>query len=421
MNPEHNIRYDNLTILLYAALVSLGWLNIYASVYGTTHTFDIWDLSFSSGRQLVFIGTSGIIIFLIYSIDVHFFEKFAYVFYALILLLLFLVPFIGKEVGGNKAWIGIGSLGVQPSEFAKFIAALAVARYIGATEFKINTLKSKIISFLLVVAPMCLIFLQKDTGTALVFVSFLVVFFREGLSPWFFIVGFILAVVCLLTLFISQVYLLIAVIALWTTVILFGKRSKNRILIATFAALALIGVIEGTDYGMNHILKPHQRNRILSLVHPESDPLGVGWNVTQSKIAIGSGGFFGKGFLEGTQTQFEFVPEQSTDFIFCTVSEEHGWLGCLAVIGLFVSLFLRIIYLAERQKNRYARAYAYSVFAILFFHFTVNIGMTIGLFPVIGIPLPFLSYGGSSLWGFTILLFILLKLDAHRGQMLQRL
>lgn len=421
MKFEHNIRYDSTTLLLYTALVLLGWLNIYASVYESSRAFAIWDLSFSSGRQLIFIGTSFILIFLIYSLDVHFFEKLAYVFYALILILLFLVPFIGKEVGGNKAWIGIGSYGLQPSEFAKFITALAVARYLGSIDFKINSLRSKLISIALVGAPMSLIFLQKDWGTALVFTSFVVVFFREGMSPWLIIVVLVLGTVCLLTLFISQVYLFIAIIILWLFFILLGKPGRNRILFATLGALLLIGVIEGTDYGMNHILKPHHRGRILSLVHPDLDPLGAGWNVTQSKIAIGSGGFLGKGFLKGTQTKFEFVPEQSTDFIFCTLSEEHGWMGCFVVIGLFVSLFLRIIFLAERQKNRYARAYAYAVLAILFFHFSMNIGMTIGLFPVIGIPLPFFSYGGSSLWGFTLLLFILLKLDAHRGQMLQRL
>lgn len=421
MNSGHTIRYDGITILLYAALVFLGWLNIYASVYDSSQTYAIWDLSFNSGRQLIFIATSLIIIILIYSLDVHFFEKLAYVFYALILILLFLVPFIGKEVNGNRAWIAFGSFALQPSEFAKFITALAVAKYIGSMDFKIHSLRCKLMSLLLIGAPMGLIFLQKDWGTALVFTSFVFVFFREGMPPWFIIVILVLGTVCLLTLFISPVYLFIGIIVLWLIFILSGKPERGRIILSTLGALVLIGVIEGTDYGMNNILKPHHRGRILSLVHPELDPLGAGWNVTQSKIAIGSGGFLGKGFLKGTQTKFKFVPEQSTDFIFCTLSEEHGWLGCFVVISLYVFLFLRIIFLAERQKTRYSRAYGYAVLGILFFHFTMNIGMTIGLFPVIGIPLPFFSAGGSSLWGFTMLLFILLKLDAHRGQMLQRL
>lgn len=409
------------TIFLFMALVTLGWLNIFAAIYDESANQTIWDLSFSSGRQLMFIAAAIVIVVAINIIDVRFYETFAYLFYGLILLLLFLVPFIGKEVGGNKAWIGIGSFGVQPSEFAKFITALAVAKFIGSVGFKMDNLRSQAILFALIGFPIILIQLQKDTGTALVFTSFVLVFYREGMSPFLLIVGICAATIFILTLMVpNQIYLHGSIAVILIAVIAIGKKKLKRIAILTVGALLISGVIESVDYIVNDVLKPHQQNRVKVLINPDIDPLGVGWNVTQSKIAIGSGGFFGKGFLKGTQTKFDFVPKQSTDFIFCTIGEEFGWLGSLAVIGLFGALLLRVSFLAERQKSRFARSYGYSVACILFFHFAINIGMTVGLFPVVGIPLPFFSYGGSSLWGFTILLFILLKLDAHRSQVLQR-
>jgi rod shape determining protein RodA len=413
---------DWTTILLYLALVLLGWLNIYAAIYDESAHQSIFDLSLSSGRQLMFMVASAIIVVAIIIIDMRFYETFAYVFYGIIMFILILVPIIGKEVGGNKAWIGIGSFGVQPSEFAKFITALAVAKYIGAVGFKMDNLRHQAVLFALVIVPMGLIQLQKDTGTALVFTSFVLMFYREGMSPFLLIVGICAAFIFIITLIIPNPhYLHFAVAAILVLAILLGKKKFKRIALLTIGALIISGVIESVDYVVKDVLKPHQRNRIMVLVDPNIDPLGTGWNVTQSKIAIGSGSFAGKGYLKGTQTKFDFVPKQSTDFIFCTIGEEFGWLGSLVVIGLFVMLLLRVTFLAERQKNRFARAYGYSVACILFFHFTINIAMTIGLFPVVGIPLPFFSYGGSSLWGFTILLFILLKLDAHRGQVLQRI
>ena len=409
------------TIFLFMALVTLGWLNIFAAIYDESANQTIWDLSLSSGRQLMFIAAAIVIVVAINIIDVRFYETFAYLFYGLILLLLFLVPFIGKEVGGNKAWIGIGSFGVQPSEFAKFITALAVAKFIGSVGFKMDNLRSQAILFALIGFPIILIQLQKDTGTALVFTSFVLVFYREGMSPFLLIVGICAATIFILTLMVpNQIYLHGSIAVILIVVIAIGKKKLKRIAILTVGALLISGVIESVDYIVNDVLKPHQQNRVKVLINPDIDPLGVGWNVTQSKIAIGSGGFSGKGFLKGTQTKFDFVPKQSTDFIFCTIGEEFGWLGSLAVIGLFGALLLRVSFLAERQKSRFARSYGYSVACILFFHFAINIGMTVGLFPVVGIPLPFFSYGGSSLWGFTILLFILLKLDAHRSQVLQR-
>jgi rod shape determining protein RodA len=410
------------TIGLYVALVLLGWINIYAVVYDESVQQPIFSMSLNSGRQLMFILASFFIIGGIVILDMRVYETFAYILYGVVMIMLFLVPIIGKEVGGNKAWLGIGSFGVQPSEFAKSIVALTVAKYISSVGFRMDNLRNQAILFGLVGLPMALILLQKDTGTALVFTSFILVFFREGMSPFLMIVGICAATLFILTLLIpNQLYLHGAILLVLAILIGFGKKKLKRIAVLTVGAVMIMGVIESVDYVVTDVLKPHQQNRVKALINPDADPLGFGWNVTQSKIAIGSGGFFGKGFLKGTQTKFDFVPEQSTDFIFCTIGEEHGWIGSLVVMTLFVALLLRIIYIAERQKNRFTRVYAYSIASIFFFHFAVNIGMTIGLFPVIGIPLPFFSYGGSSLWGFTILLFILLKLDAHRGQVLQRI
>ena len=424
MKREDNItnKIDWVTVLIYCSIVFLGWLNIYAVTYDESVSTSIFSLDLNSGRQLIFIAGSLIIIAAILIIDRQFFETFAYIIYGAILLMLILVPVVGKEVGGNKAWLGIGSFGVQPSEFAKFATALVVAKVIGSIGFRIDNMRNQLMLFAVIGAPMLLILLQKDTGTALVFTIFLVVFFREGMSPFLLLIGMGSALIFVLTLLVeNQYYLYIGVASLLVITILMGRKKFKRIAMLTAGACMIVMVIGSVDYIVTDVLKPHQQNRIKALINPDADPLGFGWNVTQSKIAIGSGGFAGKGFLEGTQTKFDFVPEQSTDFIFCTIGEEHGWIGSLFTIALFMLLLLRVVFLAERQKNKFSRVYGYSVACILFFHFAVNIGMTIGLFPVIGIPLPFFSYGGSSLWGFTILLFIFLKLDAHRMQVLQRL
>lgn len=412
---------DWITVALYATIVLLGWLNIYAVTYDQATDVPIFSLQINSGRQLLFIAGAVVIIMGILIIDMRFYETFAYVIYGFILFLLLLVPIIGKEVGGNKAWLGIGSFGVQPSEFAKFATALAVAKLIGSVGFKMDQMRNQIFLFAMIGIPMLLILWQKDTGTALVFTVFTLVFFREGMSPLLIIMGIVAAVIFILTLLVNEYYLYAAIGVILMSAIVLGKKKWKRIAYLSAGALLICGVIASVDYVVDNVLKPHQQNRVKALINPDADPLGFGWNVTQSKIAIGSGGFTGKGFLKGTQTKFDFVPEQSTDFIFCTIGEEHGWLGSLFTMALFIGLMLRVIFLAERQKNRFARVYGYSVACIFFFHFAVNIGMTIGLFPVIGIPLPFFSYGGSGLWGFTILLFILLKLDIHRSQVLQRM
>jgi rod shape determining protein RodA len=415
-------KIDWVTVGLYAAIVLFGWLNIYAVTYEPDTDQSIFDLSLNSGRQLMFIVTSGVLITAILIIDRQFYETFAYIIYGLVLFLLLLVPIIGKEVGGNKAWLGIGSFGVQPSEFAKFATALVVAKFIGSIGFKIDNLRNQVILFGLIGAPIVLILLQKDYGTAMVFLVFTVVFYREGMSPFLILIGLGAAILFILTLLVENNWILFGGIGvIWGLAIFLNRRKKLKTLITITAGAAVLAFFIGSVEAVFNLLEDHHQRRIVSMLNPDADPLGYGWNVTQSKIAIGSGGFLGKGFLEGTQTKFDFVPEQSTDFIFCTIGEEHGWVGSLMVVVLFMALLMRIIFLAERQKNRFARVYGYSIACIFFFHFAVNIGMTIGFFPVIGIPLPFFSYGGSSLWGFTILLFIFLKLDAHRMQVLQRL
>ena len=414
-------RIDWVVVGIYFLLVGLGWLNIFAVVYDPQQADQsIFSLSLSSGRQLVWISTSVVIIAVIMLMDFRFYDSFAYLIYAAIILILVSVLLFGSEIAGSKSWFTVGSFRIQPSEFAKFATALAVAKYVSINNKIFTALKPQLILFAFAVIPAVLIILQGDTGTAMVYSAFAIVFYREGFSPLLLGIGISVAVLFVLTLYIDQVYLIIAAVV--TAFMLIGINSKKtkRIVLIVASTLSVIAVIVSVDLFMTHVLKPHQQNRVKALINPDADPLGYGWNVTQSKIAIGSGGFWGKGFLEGTQTKFDFVPEQSTDFIFCTIGEEHGWLGSLLLIGLFVGLLIRVTMIAERQKSTFARVYGYSVAAILFFHFAVNIGMTIGLFPVIGIPLPSFSYVGSSLWAFTILLFILLKLDAHRMQLLTR-
>lgn len=410
------------TVGLYALLLMMGWLNIYAVVFDETSAKSFFDLSTNSGRQMIFIGASMVIIFIILIIDMRFYETVAYLIFGVAIFVLVLVPFIGKEVGGNKSWLGIGSFGVQPSEFAKFATALAVAKFIGSVGFRMDNMRNQAILFGMIGVPIVLILLQKDWGTAMVFCFFLLMFYREGMSPFLLVVGTCVAALFILTLLIpNRLWIEGAILVILAVLIIAGKKSVRRIVTLVAGAVIIVGFVESTGYIINNLLKPHHRDRIRVLINPDSDPLGDGWNVTQSKIAIGSGGFIGKGYLKGTQTKFDFVPKQSTDFIFCTIGEEWGYIGSLAVVGLFIALILRVVHIAERQKNRFARAYGYSVASLFFAHFAINIGMTIGLFPVVGIPLPFFSYGGSALWSFTILLFIMLKLDANRGQVLQRM
>ena len=375
----------------------------------------------NSGRQLIWIGVSLVVIIVILLIDLKFYDSFAWIFYGLMILSLLYVMVFARDISGAKSWIEIGGARLQPSEFAKFTTALVIAKILRDSGIRIDKERILFQLALVIGLPMGLIILQGDTGTALVFTSFIIVLYREGLSPIPIILGIIAAIIFILTLSVTDhLYLYIPIAAIAGLIIALGEKSIKRISLVLAGAAVIVGTIISVDYVFENVLKPHQQNRLRALLNPNADPLGYGWNITQSKIAIGSGGPWGKGFLNGTQTKFDFVPEQSTDFIFCTIGEEHGWIGSLVLIVAFMALIIRVIAIAERQKWRFARVYGYCVASIIFFHFAVNIGMTIGLFPVIGIPLPFFSYGGSSLIGFTILLFILLKLDAHRMELLIR-
>lgn len=413
-------RIDWLTAFVFLALAIGGWLNIYAAEYDPDQVMSIFSLEASAGRQLIWIGTSIILVAVIMLLDFRFYDSFAYIIYAIVILLLIGVLFFGQEVAGSRSWFQIGVFKLQPSEFSKFAAVLALAKFLSKPTQKSTVLRTQVTGFLIFLLPVFLILLQGDTGTAMVFVGLVLVLFREGMHPVILIIGVGVIVLFLLTLLVNQTILLIGTVVLTILALGLVAKSPSKIAMVLISGVLAAGFIRSVDFILTDVLKPHQQKRVMSLINPNADPLGVGWNVTQSKIAIGSGGLTGKGYLEGTQTKFDFVPEQTTDFIFATIGEEQGWFGCFVLVVLFVTLFLRVIYLAERQKSSFARIYGYGVVAILFVHFALNIAMTIGLFPVIGIPLPFLSYGGSSLWSFTILLFSFLKLDAHRMQVLQR-
>ncbi|MBV6643840.1 MAG: rod shape-determining protein RodA [Cyclobacteriaceae bacterium] len=418
-NEQLSSRIDWFTILLYLFMVFGGWLSIYAADYDPDTSASIFQLSQNSGKQLLWIGTSGILALIVISLDSKFFPSFAYVIYGFFIILLIGVLFFGKEIAGSKSWFAIGSFRLQPSEFAKFATVLAMARLF-ETSLKLTHLRDLLKAVAVFAVPAGLIILQGDMGSALVYVSLVLVLFREGMSPILMVSAIVIGLLFIMTLLVNQTVLIVGIVVIGLVLIGLIARSITKGAIVAAGVILALGIVKSVDFVMTDVLKPHQQKRILFLVNPNIDPLGIGWNVTQSKIAIGSGGLTGKGFLNGTQTKFDFVPEQSTDFIFCTIGEEHGWLGSLVLLVAFAVFLLRILTIAERQKSTFARVYGYGVASIFFFHIGVNIAMTIGLFPVIGIPLPFFSYGGSSLWAFTILLFILLKLDAHRMQILVR-
>jgi len=397
----------------------LGWIHIYAADYDLDGTTPFFDLNQSSTRQLLWIGTSFFLIAVIFILDYRFYDSFGYVIWGVSVFFLLAVLFFGKEVAGSTSWFEIGFIKIQPSEFAKIATAIGLAKYLSSQNVGVSDKYKLGLSAFLFLIPMGLIIMQGDLGTAMVFVSLILVLFREGLSAKLLFFSFYAVLLFLLTLLIDQWVLLFLVLALFLIGLgLFIKNRKALIFIFGLSVLSC-GLIKSVDFVLNQVLKEHQQLRVMSLINPNADPLGIGWNVMQSKIAIGSGGFMGKGFLKGTQTKFDFVPAQTTDFIFCTVGEEQGWLGATLIMILFGAFFLRLLTIAERQKSRFVRIFGYSVVSIIFFHFAINIAMTIGLFPVIGIPLPFFSYGGSSLWTFTMLLFILLKLDSQRMEQLE--
>ena len=408
---------DWVTILLYFLLVFIGWINIYAAVYNDEHR-SILDMTQNYGKQLIWISTSVVLIIVLFFIEAKFFSTFSYIIYIAVILLLIAVLLVGKEIAGSRSWFQIGSFSIQPAEFAKFATALALAKYLSRIDIDITRLKTKLFASFIIFTPAVLILLQHDTGSAMVFVVFALVLFREGLSGSLLVLGLVLAVLFILALLINKFLLIGILAAIVVLVYVLNKRMRKKYMIITGLFLMAAVYILSVDFAFENILEPHQKNRINVLIGKTKDIHGAGYNVHQSEIAIGSGGFSGKGFLKGTQTKYDFVPEQSTDFIFCTIGEEWGFIGTFVLILLFVALLIRIVILAERQRSRFSRIYGYGVASIIFFHFAVNIGMTIGLFPVIGIPLPFISYGGSSLWAFTILLFIFIKLDSVRMDLL---
>jgi len=407
---------DRTLVLLYLTLVLMGWVSIYAAVYNEEHG-SIFDLSQSYGKQMLWIITSLIIAFLVILTDAKFFNAFAYPIYIGTILLLVVVLFFGTEIAGSKSWFQIGEFRLQPAEFAKFATNLALAHFLSALDFDKRKRKSQIIPVLILIIPALLILLQNDTGSAIVYASLVLVLYRQGMPGNILLLGLAVVILTIMALLFNQ-YIVISVIGvLLAGFIFFIRRTLRNILTVTAIFIVATLFVLSVDYAFEKVLEDHQKTRINVLLGKQIDLKGAGYNVNQSKIAIGSGGFWGKGFLNGTQTKFNFVPEQSTDFIFCTVGEEWGFVGALVVVLLYLLLCIRIILLAERQRSEFSRIYGYGVASILFFHFFVNIGMTIGLMPVIGIPLPFFSYGGSSLWAFTLLLFIFIKQDSNRLQL----
>jgi len=471
MNSRSNnllANIDWVSILLYLLLVLIGWLNIYAAVYDENHS-SILDISQKYGKQLIWIGAAFVLAFLVLLTDSKFFTTFSMVIYGIMIFLLIAVLFFGTETKGARSWFEVGDFRIQPAEFAKFATNLAIAYVMSRHNFKVMRFSSLLTIGLILALPAGLIILQNDTGSALVYSSFILVLFREGLHGSILLLCFVAAAIFIMALLYSPFTVLLVIIGgtliafyyyrhdireLFQIILFIGcgfglfvlikwmfnlsisdyymllivyvitsitaiypiykRKMKNMITLLLISWLC-VGAAPSVNYAFDH-LQPHQQDRINELLGIKVDPKGTGYNVTQSKIAIGSGGLLGKGFLQGTQTKLNFVPEQSTDFIFCTVGEEWGFIGSTFVIVLLAVFILRIIKLAERQRSSFSRIYGYGVASILFFHVAVNIGMTIGMAPVIGIPLPFFSYGGSSLWSFTILIFIFLRLDANRLQ-----
>jgi len=417
---------DWISVLLFIVCVLVGWLNIYAAIYNPENPLWIGDAGFfdsNAGKQMIWIGTTILLIIAILVIDYRFYETTAFFIYGFFLFMLLVVLVFGAEIKGSHSWIRIGGFQVQPAEFAKMATALALAKYMSAPMVNLSRFKDQFNVALIILIPTILVLISKETGVALVFAAFVVLLYREGLPGVYPATFLSVIILFVLSLIYPSWQIFIGITILSGLIILIlprYERKTRNVLMIIGIAISMGVFVTGVNWAVNNILQEHQRNRIKVYIDPDFDRKKTGYNVRQAKIAIGSGGLLGKGFLQGTQTKFDFVPEQSTDFIFCTVGEEEGFAGSLLVVGLFLGLLLRVIYLAERQKSRFARVYGYGVVSILFFHFMVNIGMTIGLMPVIGIPLPFFSYGGSSLWSFSILLFIFLKIDAHRTQVLSR-
>ncbi|OKS84796.1 rod shape-determining protein RodA [Mucilaginibacter polytrichastri] len=404
---------DWLTVLLYLILCAVGWFNIHSAVYDPRHPGFV-DFDTNYGKQFIFIMSSIVLSIVILLLDNRFFITFASVFYVITIILLIAVLVVGRNVGGNQAWIPLGSFRLQPSEFAKVTTVMLLARYLSGTNIRVTEWRSFLTAGAIIGLPMLLIMLQPDTGSTLVFCSLIFVLYREGLSPYFLVTIALMIILFVLTLLLNQLYLAIGVVAIGLLLIWIFRRFRQVMLTVLIGIVISVVFIFSVKYIYLHVLKQHQKERIDILLGLTSDLRKKGYNVNQSKIAIGSGKLWGKGYLQGTQTKYSFVPEQSTDFIFCTIGEEWGFAGSVGLISLYLFLLLRLLMLAERQRSPFSRIYGYGVASVLFFHVIINIGMTVGVVPVIGIPLPFISYGGSSLWSFTILLFVMIKLDSNR-------
>ncbi|MCO5247385.1 MAG: rod shape-determining protein RodA [Chitinophagales bacterium] len=409
-------QYESSVIISYLILMFIGYLAIFSTQYDGT--FSIFDLSTNYGKQLMWIGVSGIIFIIILGLDTNLIKNFSYLFYIVILLLLASVFIIGAATNGNLNWIDLGFMKLQPSEFAKLATAVALARFLDNPDVRFNNKKHRLTSFIIVAIPMGIILAQGDAGSALVFLGFIFVFNREGLGNWVIYLGLYLITISLFALVMDKFLLITAVVILFSLILIYIyvilPKQKGVVALVVGAMLLSIAYVVAVDTVFHSVLKQHQQDRINIILGKLEDNKGVGYNLAQSKIAIGSGGPIGKGFLQGTQTRYDFVPEMTTDFIFCSIAEQWGFMGSIVIVGLFVVLLQRLVTMADRQRTAFGRVYILSIVSIILIHFLVNIGMTIGLLPVIGIPLPFISYGGSSLLSFSIMIAIAIKIDSER-------
>jgi rod shape determining protein RodA len=405
-NQSLTTNIDWISIAIYIALVLMGWLNIYSS--------SLSSMEGTAEKQFLFILFSIPLIFVVLYADGKFYEKYSAIIYGISLLSLLGLFAFGKTIAGQRCWYGIGSFTIQPSEFAKVATALALAKFLSDSQINLKDVNRQIQALVIVFLPVVLILPQPDPGSALIYTIFLIVLFREGLPSWYLWTGFCSILLFVLTLVLQPLYVILIVLVGLVFIHYKSRLGDRNIVLSSILFAIISSFVFSVDYVFTNVFKQHHRDRFNILLGKSVDMKGIGYNTNQSEIAIGSGGWIGKGFLEGTQTKGGFVPEQHTDYIFTTVGEEWGFAGSIVVVGLFVGLLLRIIYLAERQKTKFSRVYGYCVAAILFIHFFVNIAMVLGIFPTIGVPLPFFSYGGSGLWGFTILLFIFIKMDANK-------
>ncbi len=414
-NQSVSSNLDWISVIIYIILVIMGWLNIYSSSLSTTaEDASLFDFSQIYGKQMMFIIFTIPLIFIVLSVEGKFYEKYSSIIFGVALVLLAGLFIFGKTIAGQRCWYSFGGFTLQPSEFAKAATALALAKYLSDVQINLKETRRQIVALLLISLPVMLILPQPDPGSALIYSIFIIVLYREGLPSWYVWAGFLAILLFILALIFEP--WAVALMALITIVIVYLRsRISDRNIVASAILFVMVsGFVFSVNYVFDNVFKQHHRDRFNILLGKEVDMKGIGYNTNQSEIAIGSGGFFGRGFLEGTQTKGGFVPEQHTDYIFTTVGEEWGFFGSLIVILLFIGLIFRVLYLSERQKTKFSRVYGYCVAGILFIHFFVNIAMVLGIFPTIGVPLPFFSYGGSGLWGFTILLFIFLKMDANK-------